>query len=168
MNSQTLLRPLTTADFPVLTQLAHTIWYQHYPAIISHEQIAYMLDGRFSDEKLLRYIDSSTQWFWLLWQNEQAVGYLSCALQPENQSLKLEQIYLLRDLKGQGLGKGLMRHCCEFARAKQCRSVWLTVNKFNHDSIAFYKANGFIVREEAQFDIGNGYVMDDFVMELKW
>ncbi len=41
----------------------------------------------------------------------------------------------------------------------------LTVNQGNIDSIAIYRKCGLVVREEALFDIGNGYVMDDVVME---
>ena len=43
----------------------------------------------------------------------------------------------------------------------------LTVNKGNTDSIAVYLKSGFVVREEAVFDIGSGYVMDDYVMEKR-
>jgi ribosomal protein S18 acetylase RimI-like enzyme len=31
----------------------------------------------------------------------------------------------------------------------------------------FYEKNGFYVIEEINLDIGNGYVMDDYIMEKK-
>jgi len=35
------------------------------------------------------------------------------------------------------------------------------------DSIAFYERNGFAKTDEGIFDIGNGFVMDDYILELK-
>ena len=43
--------------------------------------------------------------------------------------------------------------------------VVLTVNRRNTGSIAFYERRGYVIRESAVFDIGGGYVMDDYVME---
>ena len=166
MSNTIVLHTLTPDEFDELAQLAHTIWYQHYSSIISREQIAYMLNGRYSAEKLSRYLNSSQQWCWLLNDGERAVGYVSCALAPDATQMKLEQLYLLADYKGRGLGKMMMNHVLNLARDKKCQRLWLTVNKYNHDSIAVYKRSGFTVCEEAQFDIGNGYIMDDYVMEL--
>ncbi len=160
------LQLLQRNDFSELATLAETVWYQHYPSIISREQIAYMLNGRYTDEKLSRYLDSSTQWCWLLRESNQSIGYVSCALAPRPDQLKLEQLYLLSEHKGRGLGKLMMNHVFAWARQHHCRSVWLTVNKNNVDSIAVYQKTGFYVREEAQFDIGHGYIMDDYVMEI--
>jgi ribosomal protein S18 acetylase RimI-like enzyme len=157
---------LTPSRFNELAELAHTVWYQHYPSIISRDQIAYMLNGRYSDEKLLRYIDSNSQWCWLLCEDTRAVGYVSCALAPDATQMKLEQLYLIAEVKGQGLGRMMMNHVVELARQKHCNQLWLTVNRNNVDAMAVYNKSGFKVREEAQFDIGNGYIMDDYVLEL--
>jgi ribosomal protein S18 acetylase RimI-like enzyme len=79
--------------------------------------------------------------------------------------MKLEQLYLLPELRGQGLGRLMLRHVEEQARARGCRSLMLQTNKRNDIAIAFYRKAGFTVCEEAVFDIGNGFVMDDYVME---
>lgn len=157
---------LTPSRFTELAELAHTVWYQHYPSIISPEQIAYMLNGRYTTDKLMPYIDSENRWCWLLADEQRAVGYVSCALAPDATQMKLEQLYLLAEVKGRGFGKMMMNHVVDLARQKHCQRLWLTVNKHNMDSIAVYKKYGFKVCEEAQFDIGNGYIMDDYVMDL--
>jgi len=41
----------------------------------------------------------------------------------------------------------------------------LTVNKNNTDAIAAYKKIGFRMSDLIKIDIGNGFFMDDFVME---
>ena len=46
-------------------------------------------------------------------------------------------------------------------------TVRLTVNRQNFKSVNFYFKNGFTIERVADFDIGNGYVMNDFVMMWK-
>jgi ribosomal protein S18 acetylase RimI-like enzyme len=41
------------------------------------------------------------------------------------------------------------------------------VNKRNPGAISFYKAAGFTIAREAVFDIGSGFVMDDYIMEKR-
>ena len=81
--------------------------------------------------------------------------------------MKLEQIYLLEEFRGKGLGRFMLRHVEVEARMKNIRLLMLQVNKRNADSIAIYRKVGFQVSEEAIFDIGNGYFMDDYVMEKR-
>jgi diamine N-acetyltransferase len=52
----------------------------------------------------------------------------------------------------------------EQARRKGAIEVWLQVNKKNRQAIAAYEKAGFRIAEEAVFDIGKGFVMDDFLM----
>jgi len=44
------------------------------------------------------------------------------------------------------------------------RELWLTVNRHDAGSIAFYRRLGFAVTGEPVRDIGKGFVMDDFRM----
>jgi diamine N-acetyltransferase len=156
---------LSPADFGTLAQLAETIWRAHYSKIISSAQIDYMLAGRYTPEKLRPYLNADDRWLMLLRVDNQAVGYCSYALTKDPREMKLEQLYLLQELQGQGLGRMLLRHVEEQARVRDRRTLVLQVNKRNDIAVAFYRKAGFTVREEAMFDIGNGFVMDDYVME---
>jgi diamine N-acetyltransferase len=162
--AEATLRDLTEADFTTLRTLGETIWRQHYSAIISLAQIDYMLAGRYVPEKLRAYLGAQDRWLKLLVLDGNAVGYCSYAFTDNVAELKLEQLYLLATFKGQGLGGLMLRHVEAQARAHGKSSLMLTVNKHNTDSIAVYRHAGFTVREEAVFEIGNGYVMDDYVM----
>ena len=42
--------------------------------------------------------------------------------------------------------------------------VWLQVNKRNTSAVAAYLKAGFHIAQEAMFDIGHGFVMDDYLM----
>jgi Acetyltransferases len=164
MHEAVRLDPLTEADFGVVAALADTIWRSHYGAMISMAQIDYMLDGRYAAENLRRYVDADDRWLWLLRVDGEAVGYCSCSLGEGEDEMKLEQLYLLPSLHGRGLGGRMLRHVEAQGRTQGRDVLWLTVNKGNAGSIAVYRKAGFAVRREAVFDIGHGYVMDDYVM----
>lgn len=163
-SSDISLVPLTELDFAPLAQLAAEIWHQHYAAIVSPEQLDYMLAGRYAPERLRQYVLGQDSWLRLLKVDGELVGYCSYALTAKPHELKLEQLYLRFDQKGEGLGGRMLRHVDAEARLRGCTTVMLTVNKKNSESIAIYRKFGFVVREEAVFAIGRGYVMDDYVM----
>ncbi len=164
MFERVLLSPLTSATFGTVTALAETIWRSHYPAMISRAQIDFMLAGRYTPERLSRYLDAEDCWLELLTVDGIPVGYCCYALTNTRQEMKLQELYLLSDYRGCGLGGFMLRHVEAQARTRGCTALLLTVNKGNTDAIAVYRHAGFSVREEAVFDIGNGFVMDDYVM----
>lgn len=160
-----LIRTMTEVDFGTVQRLAHEIWNAHYITIISQAQIDYMLRGRFTPENLRHYIDADDRWFDVLELDGEIVGYCSYAIsRGEPSEMKLEQLYLLPACHGRGLGSTMLRHVETRARATGCKTLMLTVNKHNESAIRVYRRSGFQVREEVVMDIGNGFVMDDFVM----
>lgn len=161
------LRPMTSSDIDAVISIGRRIWQEHYVPIIGQEQVDYMTSQRFTHDYLGQYPDSSDRWLDLLEVDGATVGYCSYSLGPAPGELKLEQLYLLPELHGRGLGGMMMRHIEAHARRLGRNTVWLTVNKYNAGSIEVYKKSGFTVREEAVFDIGNGFVMDDYVMEKR-
>jgi ribosomal protein S18 acetylase RimI-like enzyme len=168
------LDAMTAADFETLARLAEAIWRAHYTKIISSAQIDYMLAGRYIPEKLRLYLNADDRWLMLLRidspSGSRDVGYCSYAL-TENPGemkpgvMKLEQLYLLPEYHGHGMGWLMLRHVEEQARARGCSTLMLQTNKRNNIAIAFYNKAGFTVRKEAVFDVGGGFVMDDYVME---
>ncbi len=77
---------------------------------------------------------------------------------------KLHKLYLLPELHGRGLGSLLLQHVEREVRAGAGRRLILYVNRRNTKAITAYKRNGFAVTESVVTDIGNGFVMDDYVM----
>ncbi|MES3007918.1 MAG: GNAT family N-acetyltransferase [Pseudomonadota bacterium] len=168
MPERIVLSSLTSADFSSVAALAETIWRSHYPAMISKAQIDFMLAGRYTPERLSRYLNADDCWLDLLTVDGIPVGYCSYALTDVRQEMKLQELYLLSDYRGCGLGGFMLRHVETQARTRGCTALLLTVNKGNTDAIAVYRHTGFSVREEAVFDIGSGFVMDDYVMVKSW
>ena len=161
------LDPIRESDFPIVAKLGETIWREHYTPIIGAAQVEYMVRGRYSPENLRAYVDANDRWLELLFIGDEPVGYCSYAFSDAPGEMKLEQLYLLDKCRGQGLGGFMMKHIEARTRALGRHVLMLTVNKHNTGSIAVYKKSGFTVRKEAVFDIGNGFVMDDYVMEKR-
>lgn len=159
------LAKLARTQWQTLRELATTIWHEHYAGIITRAQMDYMLGERFSDAGLSRLAEDPSYELALLWQGEQAVGYCGSGPTGVAKDFKLGQLYLRGHVRGQGLGRVMLAHVEQRAWEAGATALVLQVNKRNALAIAFYQRQGFAVREEAVFDIGNGFVMDDYVME---
>lgn len=157
------LKKITPKEIPLVRELAREIWDEHYIKILTQEQIDYMLDLFYSKEKIKSELEEGIGWE-MLYENGQPIGYLVCKLEPEK--LYISKIYLKAETRGKGLGKFLLNRAVELAKQNDKKSIYLNVNKYNSDSIAFYERNGFVKMDEGVFEIGNGFVMDDFILEL--
>ncbi len=165
------LAPAGEPDFGVLRELADAIWWQHYAGIISAAQIEFMLAGRFSDEALREHVQAADKWLELLRVGGKPVGYCGfelADLQGEDREpagMKLGQLYVLESHRGTGLGRFMLGRVESRARDLGRRVLWLQVNRQNTGAVGFYRSAGFEVVREAVFEIGGGFVMDDYVME---
>ena len=92
-------------------------------------------------------------------------GYIGIQLKPRGEALFLSKLYLKREFRSRGIARQALRFLEELARGQGRRSIWLTVNKYNEGSIAVYRHLGFQTVRAQVSDIGQGYVMDDYVME---
>lgn len=159
------ITPVTEDEFHFVRALAETIWRQHYTGIITPEQIAYMLAGRFSDDALQDLLQTPNKWLELLRVSGTPVGYCGYELSHEDtDALKVAQLYVLEAHRGKGLGRFMLGYVEKRARELGRRTLVLQVNKRNTGAFGFYRRAGFEVVREAVFDIGAGFVMDDYVM----
>ncbi|MEY4824170.1 MAG: hypothetical protein RLZZ75_1083, partial [Bacteroidota bacterium] len=78
---------------------------------------------------------------------------------------KLNKLYVLPTAQKTGAGKALLHKAIEYATALGANCLYLQVNKQNNAQ-QFYSNHGFTIREAAVLEIGGGYIMDDFIMEL--
>jgi len=162
---ETSLHPLTEADMDTVIRVGRAIWLEHYVPLIGRAQVDYMMAMRFTPDYLRRYLHGADRWLDVLTLRGEAVGYCSYALSDAPGEMKLEQLYLAPARHGCGLGYVMLQHVEARARALGCSRLMLQVNKGNAGSLAFYRKTGFGVREEKAFDIGQGFVMDDYIMD---
>jgi GNAT superfamily N-acetyltransferase len=156
--------PAGEADLPALAELAGVIWRASYPGIISREQIEFMLAHMYGPETLRDEILTQGIHFYRLLLNQRFCGFASLGPTQAAGVMKLHKLYLMPDLHGRGYGSRLLTHCAAEARRLGARRLILAVNKGNARAIAAYQRNGFAVAESVVTDIGNGFVMDDYIM----
>ena len=152
----------THADYTAIAELASIIWHEHYTPIIGVSQVEYMLDKFQSANAIQQQINKGYQYYSITYE-ENTVGYL--AIKKEASKLFLSKIYVSKTHRGLGIGKSAMVFIEQKAIKESCTSIYLTVNKYNTNSIKAYEKTGFINTGAIVQDIGNGYVMDDFIME---
>ena len=159
------LEKINKNQLPIVKDLAYAIWPSAYREILSAEQLNYMLDNFYSIENLENQMDNG-QVFKLLFEDSNVVGYLSYEFNcKETGLLKIHKIYLLPETQGKGFGKFMIDEVIKIAKSNQQKGVFLNVNKYNNAQF-FYQKLGFIITKEEVIDIGNNYIMDDYVMNL--
>jgi diamine N-acetyltransferase len=161
---QIQILPAQEEDLPALARLAGVIWRQHYPGIISQEQIDHMLGRMYAVETLREEICAKGIRFVRLLVDGRFIGFASFGPTPEPGIMKLHKCYLLPEFHGRGLGSRLLKHCEMEVRKLGARKLILAVNKNNLKAVAAYRRNGFEVAESIVTDFGGGFVMDDFIM----
>jgi ribosomal protein S18 acetylase RimI-like enzyme len=157
------ISPVAGTDLQSLAQLARDIWYLHYPGMITVSQIDYMLAQRYQPEVIALQIESGEAWWDKLEVQSQLAGFASYEPGSESSSIKLDKLYVNQRFMRRGLGSALLNRVEEQSRSRGYRSLYLQVNKGNAPSIAFYRSNGFEVKDSVKVDIGNQFFMDDFV-----
>lgn len=158
MKSQ-LLRVHTPAEIQAVADLAGPIWREHYTPIVGEAQVEYMLRAFQSAEAITRQIAAEGYEYYLLPDS----AYLALQPLPAENALFLSKIYVKSSLRGTGIGRRLI----EFAETRTHElglgSFFLTVNKHNTASIAFYERMGMHIEKAIQTDIGHGFIMDDYL-----
>lgn len=142
--------------------IAAKVWHEYFPFLLSEEQIDYMLDKFQSFEAVKKQQNNGYEYYFILKEGE-IVGYTVFAL--ENDYLFLSKLYFLKGFRGKGFGCKTLEFLKDKAKMYGVEKIKLTVNKYNENSIKAYQKWGFEIVDSKVFDIGEGYVMDDYIMQ---
>ena len=154
----------TTSDIPLIRQLTFAIWPQTYSAVISKAQIDYMLEQMYNPATLQKQMEEEGCTFIIVYDDKVPVAFASYN-ETESQLWKLNKIYILSSQQGKGTGKFIINYIIDEIKTKGAKALQLQVNRENKAK-DFYEKLGFKIIQTANFDIGNGYFMNDYVMEL--
>lgn len=140
--------------------MADEIWRDHYPEIIGMEQVEYMLGRFYSREGMLQQMRDGQQ-FYRVMLDGQPKGFLAIEARGEGNYF-LNKLYIDTCEQGRGLGQAIWQNV--LLLLSDLREMRLQVNRQNYKAINFYFKVGFVIERVADFDIGDGYFMNDFVM----
>ena len=159
------IRLIDASEVTEVTKLAHLIWPDTFRDILKPEQLHFMLEWMYNPQTLASQLESGHQ-FYLLENELGNIGFLGVqAFHPSSDQLKIHKLYLLPSQQGKGYGKLLIDHAVSVAKSKGISKLTLNVNRFNK-AVQFYHNVGFHIAKEEDIDIGHGYLMEDYVMEL--
>ena len=158
------IEPVEVADVEALVALAREIWWAHYSAIISAAQIEYMLGQRYNSEVVRAELRRDGIWWDKLIVAGVMAGFASYFLTGVPGEMKLDKLYVHPRHQRRGYGGTMIAHAGEVARANGCARLVLAVNKNNRSAISAYLKHGFSVADAVVKDIGDGFVMDDYIM----
>lgn len=160
--------PALPSHITDIRRIAEITWPVAYGHILSAEQLQYMLGLFYSDQALNRQMTEQEHRFILLVENTRNVGFASYSLMTGNDPgrYRLHKLYVLPETQGKGYGKILIEHILQDIHSKHGNVLELNVNRFNNARL-FYEKLGFHITREEDINIGNGYWMNDYVMERK-
>ena len=159
-----LIRPVAREEVGAIAQLARTVWQLAYRDIISQAQIDYMLGQRYGAPRLLEELARPDIWWDQAFVGARRLGFAATQATATPAEFKLDKLYVHPEAQRQGVDSALLQHVAQRCRARGGKHLILAVNKNNAQAIAAYRKNGFEVRESVCVEIGNGFVMDDFIM----
>jgi ribosomal protein S18 acetylase RimI-like enzyme len=154
-------------SIPIIQSLANITWAVTYKEIISNEQKEFMLDKMYSTESLQSQIQQQNHQFVIAVVDTNSAGFASYSItQSTTESIgKLHKIYVDPNQQGKGIGKSILQFILKDISSKGATYLELNVNRQNM-AIGFYQKLGFAIIAEEDIPIGNGFFMNDYVMQI--
>ena len=163
-------RNATIHDISLIRSLADGVWQRTYATILSPEQIDYMFDMMYSPSSIAMQMQEKHHHFIIIYRNDTPCAYIS--IEPlGNARYNFQKIYAISQVHGTGVGRYMIEQACLWVQcqeeARQYEGdivIELFVNRAN-PAVDFYKHMGFDIVGTRDHDIGNGFFMNDYIME---
>lgn len=164
MSNKTIIKIARGNDDIInIESLADEIWTQHYEPIIGIKQVDYML-GKYQSYEAISQQMKDGYIYYIAIYDEIPCGYSSI---KQDNGIFLSKFYVKQSKRGLGLGRAMITAIENHAKENDKNRIWLTCNKYNSNTLAAYKKLGFDIIDDIVTDIGNGFVMDDYVLEKR-
>ena len=154
----------TPGSLQIIRDIASDIWPKTFAKILSPKQISYMMKMMYAPEVMEKELASGYH-FEIIRVDRTPAGYFSWSPYDLPETAKLHKVYLLEKFHGMGIGSMMLKQAEMRAKKAGFSRLRLNVNKYNERAKKAYSRNDFATVEAVKIDIGNGFFMDDFVME---
>jgi len=154
----------TAEDLPLIRQLAEHTFQVTYLPLQPKEKVEYLFELMYNPTSLAEQMKNGQQ-FIIARDEAGYLGYASFEINCKKTGLtKIHKIYVLPATQGKGVGKKLIDRIEKIALQNKNQTLSLNVYRKN-PAIDFYGKLGFTRVKEVDIDVGNGFTMNDFVME---
>lgn len=152
-------------EIPQIIDLAEKIWLPSFARYFEQDELNSLFSGMYNPEKLADTLrNSDYQFFFVQDPTGKTIGYF--ATENQGSTLKLDKIYVDPSLQRQGFGENIYHHIIRLAKEKGATKISLNVNRRNSSAIHFYLKLGFKIVRSEDIPGPNGFIYDDFVMEI--
>jgi ribosomal protein S18 acetylase RimI-like enzyme len=171
----------TPDDYETIRNIAHATWPDTFGDILSEKQIDYRLEMMYSLGAMQEQVAKGHVFYLLLEEASnpktnapddllatatryEPVAYFSYQLDYQPGTTKIHKLYALPSVQGKGYGKAMIGKAEAIARAAGQQTLRLDVN-YENKAVGFYEYLGFETVGRYDTDIGQGYLMEDWIME---
>lgn len=165
MSNLEIIKTAGDDDIKAVADLASIIWHEHFVTILSNEQIDYMVEKFQSFPAIKDQIINGYEYYQLRLDGA-LVGYTG--VHEEDGSLFLSKLYVRKECRGHGVSSKAFEYLKEICGKRGLKRIWLTCNKYNEHTLKVYDHFGFENIESKETDIGNGFIMDDYILEYRF
>ncbi|MBP6374195.1 MAG: GNAT family N-acetyltransferase [Flavobacterium sp.] len=157
------IRLADSTDFSTIEAIARQTWPAAYSAILTTEQLAYMLDLFYCHEALSQDVSQKNHLYFLVFLEGKAVGFAGIQHHYLPYTTKIHKLYILPQFQRLNIGKQLLDFVSQNTKEAGGNSLTLNVNRYN-SAKSFYEKNGFTVLKSEDILLDFGYVMEDYVL----
>ena len=137
------IRPATPADVPTILRFIRELaLYEREPQAVVATEADLLRDGFGPDPRfraLIADVDGAPAGF--------ALFFTSYSTWRGHHGIRLEDLYVTPELRGQGIGKALLARVAQIAVAEGCPRLEWDVLDWNTSAMAFYRSLGAEPRE---------------------
>lgn len=155
------------ASLRMISSLGASIWSSTYERLLDRAQIDYMLRKFQSFEAISDQVSNRGYTYLLATIGNRPIGY--CGYRPDGSGgMFLSKIYVLGEFHGKHISSMLLDRVKSVAKSKGMTNINLTVNRQNTHAVEVYKHFGFVVKEDVDTPIGEGFEMNDHIMIMNF
>lgn len=159
------IRLATAQDISLIHQLAKEVFFATYEPLQPKEKVAYLFSLMYNEAALTEQMERKKHTFLVVEDESGYLGYASYEFNYKGSGkIKIHKIYVMPTAQGKGVGREMIQWIGNIAKQSKVETLLLDVYRHN-PAIQFYEKIGFKKVGEQVTDVGNGFVMDDFVME---
>lgn len=156
------IRQAEISDIPLIQRVVEAAWPVAFGEILTPEFLAHELKRVYS-AAALRHLMADEELFLMAETGGELAGF--AAYRVAGCRAKLEKLYLMPGLKGQGYGKALILDVVERVTKAGATDLQLNVNRSN-PAVRFYQRMGFVITREEDVEVGPNFFRNDYVMCL--
>ena len=148
---------------PIIRDIALQTWPHTFKDILSLEQIIYMLQMMYNVDTLKQAWRDGHHYL-LAKENGMFVGFLTMQHQYNDRpASKIHKLYILPEVQSRGVGKALLEEAEKIAVRNGAKELTLNGNRHNKAK-DLDERKGLTITGEEDIDIGEGYLMEDYIM----